>query len=127
MAVDNFDFYDDILSPRAQYSKKIIKFGDVNSDALPISATLTITNTGEAPLVIRDIRCSSPEVECTLKAGTIVEPGATLATEVILMPKRGMSGGALSEQVAIVTDDPITPYQVIRVTATYKQIGQNKY
>lgn len=127
IAVDNFDFYDDILSPRAQYSKKIIKFGDVNSDALPISATLTITNTGEAPLVIRDIRCSSPEVECTLKAGTIVEPDATLATEIVLMPKRGMSEGALSEQVAIVTDDPITPYQVIRVTATYKQIGQNKY
>ena len=118
---------DDILAPRAEISENSIKFGDVNSDALPISATLTITNRGEAPLVIRDIRCGSPEVGCTLKAGTTVEPGATLATEVILMPKRGMSEGALSEQVAIVTDDPITPYQVIRVTATYKQIGQNKY
>lgn len=121
IAVDNFDFYDDILSPRAQYSKKIIKFGDVNSETLPLSATLTITNSGEAPLVIRDVRCSSREVGCTLHVGTTIEPGATLATEIVLMPKRGMSEGALSEQVAIVTDDPLSPYQVIRVTATYKQ------
>ena len=127
IAVDNFDFYDDILSPRAEYSKKIIKFGDVNSETLPLSATLTITNRGEAPLIVRDVRCSCQEVECTLKAGTSVEPGETLATEIILKPKRSTPEGAFSEQVAIVTDDPIAPYQVIRVTATYKQIGQNKY
>ena len=127
IAVDNFDFYDDILSPRAEYSKKIIKFGDVNSEALPLSATLTITNRGEAPLIIRDVRCSCQEVECTLKAGTSVEPGATLATEIRLMPKKSTPKGAFSAQLAIVTNDPISPYQVIRVTATYKQIGQNKY
>ena len=127
IGVDNFDFYDDILSPRAEYSKKIIKFGDVNSEALPLSATLTITNRGEAPLIIRDVRCSCQEVECTLKAGTSVEPGATLATEIRLMPKKSTPKGAFSAQVAIVTNDPISPYQVIRVTATYKQIGQNKY
>ena len=127
IAVDNFDFYDDILSPRAEYSKKIIKFGDVNSEALPLSATLTITNRGEAPLIIRDVRCSCQEVECTLKAGTSVEPGATLATEIRLMPKKSRPKGAFSAQVAIVTNDPLSPYQVIRVTATYKQIGQNKY
>ena len=121
IAVDNFDFYDDILSPRAEYSKKIIKFGDVNSEALPLSATLTITNRGEAPLIIRDVRCSCQEVVCTLKAGRSVEPGATLATEIILMPTKSTPEGALSAQVAIVTDDPLSPYQVIRVTATYRQ------
>lgn len=121
IAVDNFDFYDDILSPRAQYSKKIIKFGDVNSEVLPISATLTITNRGEAPLVIRDVRCSSREVGCTLHVGTTIEPGATLATEITLTPKSKCRDGAFSAQVAIVTDDPLSPYQVIRVTATYKQ------
>ena len=121
IAVDNFDFYDDILSPRAEYSKKIIKFGDVNPETLPLSATLTLTNSGEAPLAIRDVRCSSADVECTLKAGTIVEPGATLATEIVLTPKSKCRDGAFSAQVAIVTDDPLSPYQVIRVTATYKQ------
>ena len=121
IAVDNFDFYDDILSPRAEYSKKIIKFGDVNPETLPLSATLTLTNSGEAPLAIRDVRCSSADVECTLHVGTTIEPGATLATEIVLMPKQGIAEGALSEQVAIVTDDPLSPYQVIRVTATYKQ------
>ena len=121
IAVDNFDFYDDILSPRAEYSKKNIKFGDVNSEALPLSATLTITNRGEAPLVIRDVRCSSPEVECTLHEGTTIEPGATIATDVVLTPKRSTPKGAFSAQLAIVTNDPIAPYQVIRITATYKQ------
>ena len=121
IAVDNFDFCDDILSPRAEYSKKIIKFGDVNPETLPLSATLTLTNSGEAPLVIRDVRCSSREVGCTLHVGTTIEPGATLATEIVLMPKQGIAEGAFSEQVAIVTDDPLSPYQVIRVTATYKQ------
>ena len=121
IAVDNFDFYDDILSPRAEYSKKIIKFGDVNSEALPLSATLTITNRGEAPLIIRDVRCSCQEVECTLKAGTSVEPGATLATEIRLTPKRSTPKGAFSAQLAIVTNDPISPYQVITLKAHYKE------
>ena len=121
IAVDNFDFYDDILSPRAEYSKKNIKFGDVNSEALPLSATLTITNSGEAPLIIRDVRCTSADVECTLHEGTTIEPGATLATDVVLTPKRSRPKGAFSAQLAIVTNDPIAPYQVITLKAHFKE------
>jgi hypothetical protein len=119
IAVDNFDFYDDILSPRAEYSKKIIKFGDIIAESLPLSATLTITNSGEAPLIIRDVRCSSVEVECRLKEGVSIAPGEVVAAEVVLTPKRDTPKGAFSAQVAIVTNDAITPYQVIRVTARY--------
>ena len=121
IAVDNFDFYDDILSPRAEYSKKIIKFGDIIAESLPLSATLTITNSGEAPLIIRDVRCSSVEVECRLKEGVSIAPGEVVAVDVVLTPKRDRPKGAFSAQVAIVTNDAITPYQVIRITARYDE------
>lgn len=121
IGVDNFDFYDDILSPRAEYSKKIIKFGDIIAESLPLSATLTITNSGEAPLIIRDVRCSSAEVECTLKEGTTIAPGEVVAAEVVLTPKRDTPKRTFSAQVAIVTNDAITPYQAIRITARYDE------
>ena len=121
IAIDNFDDYDDILSPRAEYSKKIIKFGDIIVGAQPLSATLTMTNSGGAPLTIRQVRCSSKAIECRVKRGTTVEQNKTFACEIILNRSCAKQQESLSEQVTFVTNDPITPYQVIRVTARGKR------
>lgn len=137
IAVDNFDEVDYNFSPSADYSKKVINFGDVNADIMPLSATLTITNTGGAPLFIRDVRCNEEwAVKHTIKPGDEIAVGQTKVYDIKLdlgenytplsnygtstllsgnMPK----GKPFNARISITTNDAITPYQVITLKAQY--------
>lgn len=137
IAVDNFDEVDYNFTPKADYSKKVINFGDVNSETMPLSATLTITNQGEAPLFIRDVRCNAEwAVKHTIKPGDEIAVGQTKVYDIKLdlgenytplsnygtstllsgnMPK----GKPFNARISITTNDAITPYQVITLKAQY--------
>ncbi|MBO7307632.1 MAG: DUF1573 domain-containing protein [Alistipes sp.] len=137
IAVDNFDDYDDILSPRAEYSKKVINFGDVNADLMPLSATLTITNRGEAPLFVRDVRCNEAwAIKHNIRPGDEIGAGETKVYDVQLdlgkeyMPLTNPGTTALlsgnvakgkpfNARIAITTSDAIVPYQTITIKAQY--------
>lgn len=137
IAVDNFDDYDDILSPRADYSKKVINFGDVNADIMPLSATLTITNRGGAPLYVRDVRCTEEwAVSHTIKAGDEIEAGETRVYDVelnisqdylpivdygtyTLLTNKVPKGKPFNARIVLTTNDAMVPYQVITLKAQY--------
>lgn len=137
IAVDNFDDYDDILSPRADYSKKVINFGDVNADIMPLSATLTITNRGGAPLYVRDVRCTEEwAVSHTIKVGDEIEAGETRVYDVVLnisqdylpivdygtytmLTNKVPKGKPFSARIILTTNDAMVPYQVITLKAQY--------
>lgn len=137
IAVDNFDDYDDILSPRADYSKKVINFGDVNADIMPLSATLTITNTGGAPLYVRDVKCTTDwAVSHTIKVGDVIEAGETRVYDVELnisqdylsiadydtytmLTNKVPEGKPFSARIILTTNDAMVPYQVITLKAQY--------
>ena len=119
VAVDNFDAIDDILSPRAVFSKKNIKFGDVNPTSGAYDAYFELRNDGEASLKVRKVECDSRAVKCTLRRGTKVEAGKSLTVRIRLKPRKiEAEGESLTQRLNIVTNDPMTPLQVIKVTAT---------
>ena len=117
IATDNFSMIDDISAPRADISKKIIKFGEINSDNRVLDEVITITNSGASPLKLRRIESTSKAVECVASALTLqpmesAELRIRLYTELI-RPTEGL----LSERIRIITNDPIRPMQSIKVNA----------
>jgi hypothetical protein len=118
VAVDNFDSVDDILSPRADYSKKIIKFGDVNALSRSITHRLEITNSGLAPLYVRKVECDTEAVRVKLRMGRRIKPNKSCTLRVKLKP-RALEGveGSFVARLRIVTNDPTMPLQVVRLTA----------
>ena len=117
IATDNFSMIDDISAPRADISKKIIKFGEINSDNRVLDEVITITNSGASPLKLRRIESTSKAVECAASALTLqpmesAELRIRLYTELI-RPTEGL----LSERIRIITNDPIRPMQSIKVNA----------
>ena len=127
IAVDNFDDVDDILSPRAIYSKKNIKFEDVNPTLGSFDAYFELKNDGGAPLIIRQVECDSPAVKCSLRRGRVLDKGESC--EVRLRLKAGKAkceDKNFSTRLNIVTNDPIMPLQVIRITATIHNQEDNE-
>ena len=119
VAVDNFDSVDDILSPRADYSKKIIKFGDVNAESRPLTRSFEILNIGFAPLYVRRVECDSEAVKCRLRTGRKIMPNESLSMRVKLKPRgKGLAEGAFTVRLRIVTNDPTMPLQTVKLTAT---------
>ena len=118
VAVDNFDSVDDILSPRADYSKKIIKFGDVNAQSRALTHSFEIKNSGFAPLYVRKVECDSEAVKCRVRAGRRVMPNESLGVRVKLKPRgKGLPEGAFSARLRIVTSDPTMPLQTVKLVA----------
>lgn len=120
VAVDNFDEVDDILSPRAVYSKKNIKFGDVNRSSRCLTQPLELKNEGGAMLYVRDVRCDSPAVKCRMRGGKRVAEGRSKIVRVKLNPREVEADGNFVTRLRIVTNDPLTPLQVVRLTAVVK-------
>lgn len=123
VAVDNFDSVDDILSPRAVYSKKNIKFGDVNAASCTTTQYFELQNQGGATLYVRAVECDNAAICCHLSPGTRLEAGDSVVVRVDLTPALatktgGANNGGLSTRIMIVTNDPIAPMQVVRVSAT---------
>ena len=117
VAVDNFDLTDDILSPRAVYLKKNIKFGDVNPDNRVATQYFELRNEGGAPLYIRAIECDNEAIRCNLRRGKRIEAGESIAVGICLRRGKMQSeDDNTTARLRIVTNDPITPLQVIRIT-----------
>ena len=118
IAVDNFDSVDDISAPRADISKNIIKFGEVNCTNVILTQSFELTNVGESPLVIRSIEPSDSVISCGIKAGRVVAPGATLSIVVELNPSYIEDrDNPYVGRLRLVTNDPIKPLHTVRVSA----------
>ena len=127
VAVDNFDDVDDILSPRAVFSKKNIKFGDVNPVSGGFDAYFELSNEGEAQLLVRKVECDSRALRCNLRRGSKLSPGQSRAVRIRFKPRKvKIEGESFTERLNIVTNDPVTPLQVIKVTATIHQCKDNE-
>lgn len=117
IATDNFSMVDDISAPRVDISKKIIKFGEINSDNEVLEEVITITNSGASPLIVRRIESTSEALECVASNYTI-EPQQSAELRIRLYPERiTATEGLFSERVRIITNDPIRPMQSIKANA----------
>ena len=114
---DNFSLVDDISAPRIDISKKIIKFGEINSDNEVLEEVITIVNSGASPLIVRRIESTSEALECVASSYTI-EPQQNAELRIRLYTERITAiEGLYSERLRIITNDPTRPMQSIKVNA----------
>ncbi len=127
VAVDNFDDVDDILSPRAIFSKKNIKFGDVNPAMGLFDAYFELRNDGQATLIIRKVECDSKALKCNIKRGAKVEAGESVRVRLRFNPRRAKTTSeSFAARLNFVTNDPVTPLQVVKATATIHKQKENE-
>lgn len=114
---DNFSMVDDISAPRADISKKIIKFGEINSDKRVLEEMITIVNSGASPLELRRIESTSEALECIASSLTL-QPEESAELHIRLYTERiTATEGLYSERLRIITNDPVRPMQSIKVNA----------
>lgn len=116
IAVDNRDRVTDKSIPKAELTKNIVKFGAVKHDDGESVGHFGITNTGSAPLNIRAVEVSVPEIRVSISGGERIAAGSTLDVEV-RMRCPAERHGAFVGRVRIITDDPARPMREMRVTA----------
>jgi hypothetical protein len=118
IATDNFDMMDDILAPRTDISENIIKFGDVNSSKEFYTKRITLSNSGESPLIIRSIESMSEAIECTVIGEHTITPGQQSEIEVRLYVNRIQEDEyPFTTRIRLVTNDPMRPLRSIKVNA----------
>jgi hypothetical protein len=93
------------VAPKIQFASNVFEFGKVPVGTV-VRATFILTNTGNAPLEIKDVR---PGCGCTT-AGTWerrIEPGNT--TTIGLQLNTANFGGALVKNATVTCNDPTQP------------------
>ena len=118
IAVDNFDLYDDISTPRGVIPKNIIKFGEVNRTNDFLERSFTIVNEGQSSLFIRKVESSSSAIRAIVEQGAKLKPGETLKITVRLYPAYiGDSDLPFTGRITLTTNDMLQPMKLIRVNA----------
>lgn len=117
IAVDRYDAaVDDMSSPDMALSKKFIKFGELKRGAAAEDGSVTVSNNGGGPLIIRAVEFKSKALECSLKAGDRIEAGKSAAV-IFRLSTADADYGVWVDRVRIITNDPAHPMQTLRVTA----------
>lgn len=117
VAVDKFDrANDDISSPIALFTKKIIKFAEINHSTAAVDDSWEIVNDGGGDLIIRAIEFDDAVLDCSLKAGERIKVGQRLRVRLTL-DASACDYGAVVERIRVITNDPRQPMQSVRVTA----------
>jgi hypothetical protein len=117
IATDNFSMVDDISAPRADISKNIIKFGEINCANSILEQVAIVTNIGASPLELRCIESSSEAVEGVAERRTL-QPNESAEIVIILHTERiELTEGVFTARLRIVTNDPVRPMQTIKVNA----------
>lgn len=94
-----------VAAPKIQFATNTFEFGKVTAGTV-VRASFLLTNTGNAPLEIKDVR---PGCGCTT-AGTWerrIEPGQT--TTIALQLNTANFGGALVKSATVTCNDPKQP------------------
>lgn len=102
-------------APKAQLSENILKFGAVKQRSTSKQLHFTITNEGNAELIVRAVE-SEGRFGTSLRAGQRISPGGALTAEVTLDPRK-QEFGIVSDHLVLITNDPWRPMRRLRVTA----------
>ena len=106
-------------TPRAEFSENILKFGPVKHAGPRRKLSFTLSNTGEAELIVRAVE-GEGHIATTLAPGQTVAPGGSYRTEVLLDPGT-QDFGVLTEHLVVVTNDPVRPMRRLRITAIIEE------
>lgn len=118
VAVDDFSAIDPAFAPHATISPVFHNFKAVRPGAT-VAKEFTITNTGDGPLIIRDVT-SRRHTFHDLAVGQVIEPGASLTVTLGMTLPQDVSG-AVAGGITIIFNDPDRPVRDIRVVAEAKK------
>lgn len=76
---------------------------------------LTVSNAGNAPLIIRQVSCVDPAVTVSVRRDAVVKPGKTLKIPVDIDLARAANSAMLNAMIVIIANDPVVPRSVVRV------------
>ena len=105
--------------PRAEFSENILKFGPVKHTGPRRKLSFTLSNTGDAPLIVRAVE-GEGHIATTLAPGRTIAPGDSFRAEVLLDPAT-QDFGVLTEHLMVVTNDPVRPMRRLRITAIIEE------
>lgn len=105
--------------PKAQIIENIIKFGPVKHSAPKQEQAFTLTNTGNATLIVRAVETNG-KIATTLAPGQCIPAGSSFTAKVSFDPDK-QNYGVLTDFVMIVTNDPTHPMRRLRVTAIVEE------
>lgn len=103
-------------APVARLSTERLDLGDTKAGE-PVTAEFTITNTGKSPLKIRRIYTTDPGIAIRCKATTI-KPGKHAPVTLTVTPPSDAT--LLNARITVITSDPLTPLQTLRLVATLR-------
>ena len=117
VAVDNFDLVDDISAPRADISKKIIKFGDVKRSCVTMEQSVELINVGSSPLILRAVAVTSEALSVVQES---VEVASGERREIVVrldVSKIEDWDNPFVARLMLITNDPMRPMLSLRVNA----------
>ena len=107
------------LSPKQLHDAPVATLSDSNVDfgkidrSTPLSASVTIKNTGKSRLTVRRVYSSDPGVSASISKSDI-KPGKDAVIDIKVDPAK-IPGDILNYRIAIITNDPVNPTQTIRL------------
>lgn len=117
IAVDNFDMIDDISAPRADISKKIIKFGDVKRCYAILEQSVELLNVGSSPLMLRAVASTSKALSVEQKALEVAVGGSATIVVRLDVSKIEDWDNPFVARLMLITNDPMRPMLSLKVNA----------
>ncbi|MDE5839042.1 MAG: DUF1573 domain-containing protein [Paramuribaculum sp.] len=101
-------------APHASMSEKALDFGTFSRNDSPASLKFKITNSGENPLLIREV--SSPDKSLAIKVSEMkVKKNKSANVIVTFDPQALGNAELLNARITVITNDPDNPVQMVRV------------
>lgn len=101
-------------APIANLSLTHVDFPDLSADNC--STSVTLTNSGASPLLIRRIFCPDDAIEVSIDTDKI-KPRKQGTISIKVNPNLLPADNALNSRITVITNDPEHPTQIIKVTA----------
>lgn len=119
IGVDDFSLVDPDTAPKLSLSPQFKDLERVQQSVTPVTYTVTATNDGESPLVVRWVDDSRPGMKVRLRAGTRIAPHKSITFEVELDTSKYYTAEVF-DAVTIVVNDPSRPSREIKASAKLK-------
>lgn len=102
-------------APIMKLSSDMVDFGRIATVPKQLRQTLTITNVGQSPLIIRSISTPDPAIELSPRTFKPIKPGKKATLTISVNPERLGGRSMLNSRITIIANSPHHPTEIVRV------------
>lgn len=100
--------------PAVAVQPREVDFDRLSADRT-VTGKVTLTNSGDAPLIIRKVSCADPAVTLSKFSDKPVKPGKKTEIQFTVDPSKTTDPSMLNALLVIITNDPVTPRTAVRI------------